>query len=110
MTLKDFKDSLDHHHPPKDCSQCLEALWWDAKDKWDKAHEAAQDVSDADGSWVHAYLHRKEGDDWNAGYWYSRAGKPKSSLSNWLDYPVHCLAMYRVNSRCHLCSLISFAP
>jgi hypothetical protein len=54
---------------------CLLALWWDAKGDWEKAHEIAQDVAGADGAWVHAYLHRKEGDVGNAGYWYRRAGR-----------------------------------
>jgi hypothetical protein len=53
----------------------LLALWWDAKGDWEKAHEIAQDVAGSDGAWVHAYLHRKEGDVANAGYWYRRAGK-----------------------------------
>ncbi|MEO8737849.1 MAG: hypothetical protein ABI380_15075 [Edaphobacter sp.] len=54
----------------------LLALWWDGKDDWQKAHEVAQDMPDADGAWVHAYLHRKEGDAGNAAYWYRRAGRP----------------------------------
>ncbi len=53
----------------------LLALWWDAKGEWNKAHEIAQSVEDADGAWVHAYLHRKEGDAGNAAYWYRRAGQ-----------------------------------
>lgn len=53
----------------------LLALWWDGKGDWEKAHEIAQDVVGADGAWVHAYLHRKEGDVGNAGYWYRRAGR-----------------------------------
>ena len=54
----------------------LLALWWDGRGNWDKAHEVAQDVEDADGAWVHAYLHRKEGDAGNAAYWYRLAGQP----------------------------------
>lgn len=53
----------------------LLALWWDARGDWAKAHEVAQDVESADGAWVHAYLHRKEGDVGNASYWYRRAGR-----------------------------------
>jgi hypothetical protein len=53
----------------------LLALWWDAKGDWARAHEIAQDVEGADGAWVHAYLHRREGDLSNAGYWYRRAGR-----------------------------------
>ena len=53
----------------------LLALWWDAKGDWVKAHEIAQDMESVDGAWVHAYLHRKEGDVGNAAYWYRRAGR-----------------------------------
>ncbi|MEM7025119.1 MAG: hypothetical protein AAF637_21415, partial [Pseudomonadota bacterium] len=53
-----------------------EAMWRDAKGEWDAAHGLAQAQDDADGAWVHAYLHRVEGDLANAGYWYRRAGKP----------------------------------
>jgi len=53
----------------------LRALWWDGRGDWEKAHEIAQDVAGSDGAWVHAYLHRKEGDEGNAGYWYRRAGR-----------------------------------
>ena len=54
----------------------LLALWWDGQGDWVKAHEIAQEVPGADGAWVHAYLHRKEGDVGNAAYWYRRAGRP----------------------------------
>ena len=53
----------------------LRALWLDAQGDWDGAHKCVDDASDPDGMWVHAYLHRKEGDQWNAGYWYRRAGR-----------------------------------
>jgi hypothetical protein len=53
----------------------LLALWWDGRGDWEKAHEIAQDVAGADGAWVHAYLHRKEGDVGNAAYWYRVAGR-----------------------------------
>jgi hypothetical protein len=61
--------------PPADLSLPLKALWHDAKGNWDAAHNCAQEDHSRDGSWVHAYLHRKEGDIGNAGYWYSRAGR-----------------------------------
>ena len=54
----------------------LLALWWDGRGDWEKAHAVAQDVDGRDGAWVHAYLHRKEGDTSNASYWYRRAGQP----------------------------------
>jgi hypothetical protein len=54
----------------------VRALWFDARGEWSRAHSLAQNVEDRDGAWVHAYLHRKEGDPDNAAYWYRRAGKP----------------------------------
>jgi hypothetical protein len=65
---------------PQRLSPALAALWWDARGDWHKAHERAQEQDDADGAWVHAYLHRKEGDLANAGYWYRRAGKPVAGV------------------------------
>jgi hypothetical protein len=61
--------------PPPTLSPPLLALWWDARNDWAAAHAAAQDGEDAESAWVHAYLHRKEGDLSNAGYWYRRAGR-----------------------------------
>ena len=76
MTLEEFRKSLNSERPPEDLSLPLSALWWDAKGDWTKAHESAQQDEGPAGAWVHAYLHRKEGDASNAGYWYGRAGKP----------------------------------
>ena len=77
MNLKTYKDSLARDEPPTGLSPALEALWWDAKGEWDKAHERAQEGKDqAAGAWVHAYLHRKEGDLSNARYWYRQASRP----------------------------------
>ncbi|WP_224998743.1 hypothetical protein [Cesiribacter sp. SM1] len=56
-------------------SPYLKALYWDKKGDWEKAHDIVQDLESPEASWIHAYLHRKEGDEWNAGYWYRRAGK-----------------------------------
>lgn len=81
MTLGEFKKSISNDKPPGDLAKPLKALWEDAKGDWDRAHETAQSVSDWKGAWVHAYLHRKEGDTGNASYWYSRAGRPRSSVS-----------------------------
>ncbi|MDP4283237.1 MAG: hypothetical protein Q8891_02350 [Bacteroidota bacterium] len=80
MTLSSFKESLSENEPPQNCSVYLNALWHDAKGDWNKAHELIQDISDENASWIHAYLHRKEGDISNAGYWYNRAGKRKSAI------------------------------
>ena len=76
MTLDDFHQSLSATEPPAELSPALAGLWWDAKGDWTRAHESAQQDEGRDGSWVHAYLHRKEGDQGNAAYWYGRAGKP----------------------------------
>jgi hypothetical protein len=75
MAIQEFKASLVADNPPP-LDNLLLALWHDAKGDWDAAHDIAQDMHTRDGSWLHAYLHRKEGDQWNAGYWYRQAGKP----------------------------------
>ena len=74
MDLPSFKQSLTKAAPPNGLSFALQALWWDAKGDWEKAHECAQERDDQDGMRVHAYLHRKEGDQSNACYWYRRCG------------------------------------
>ena len=76
MTLGDFRQSLTAAKPPAELKLALAGLWWDAKGDWTRAHESAQQDEGPTGSWVHAYLHRKEGDQDNAAYWYRRAGKP----------------------------------
>ena len=76
MDLKAFKASVDKDTPPAGLSPALEALWREAKGDWHRAHKLAQTQRDETGAWVHAYLHRVEGDTGNAGYWYRRAGKP----------------------------------
>jgi hypothetical protein len=76
MTLDDFRQSLTAAEPPAELTLALAGLWWDAKGDWKLAHESAQKDEGPEGSRVHAYLHRKEGDQDNAAYWYSRAGKP----------------------------------
>ncbi len=76
MTPKEFRSTLSFSNPPGGLSKLLEAMWYDAKGNWERAHDIAQDISSRDGSWVHAYLHRKEGDHGNAAYWYRRAGRP----------------------------------
>jgi hypothetical protein len=76
LTLADFKATLTEATPPRTLPVALAALWHDAKGDWDGAHRVAQDIESSDGAWIHAYLHRKEGDASNAAYWYRRAGKP----------------------------------
>jgi hypothetical protein len=80
--MAEFKASLTGAAPAPGLGALLAALWWAGKGNWDQAHRIAQDVPTAEGSWVHAYLHRVEGDLGNAGYWYRQAGQPvaKDSL------------------------------
>jgi hypothetical protein len=79
MDLEAFKASLRESSPPAGASGALQALWYEARGDWDQAHLLAQGQDDAAGAWVHAYLHRVEGDPSNAAYWYRRAGKDASS-------------------------------
>lgn len=81
MTLAELKATLTSTPPPAGLSAALLALWHDGRGDWDAAHRVAQDIDDADGSWIHAYLHRKEGDAGNAAYWYRRAGQPVATVS-----------------------------
>ena len=76
MTLEEFRESLVGAAPPAGLSPVLQALWHDGRGDWEAAHTVAQDVADPDGAWVHASLHRKEGDAGNAAYWYRRASQP----------------------------------
>ena len=80
MTLQEFRESLSGKAPPAPENLALTGLWWDAKGDWTRAHESAQQDEASAGAWVHAYLHRKEGDASNARYWYDRAGKRPSNL------------------------------
>ncbi len=79
MNLAALRASLGDPAPPPGLDPALQALWWDARGEWDRAHRLAQEDEGASGCWVHAYLHRKEGDAGNAAYWYRRARKPIGS-------------------------------
>ncbi len=81
MTFNDFVVSLNQDAPPAGLSPFLQALWYDSKGDWHQAHEIAQEANSPNHCWLHAYLHRKEGDIWNANYWYTRAGKKMPSIS-----------------------------
>jgi hypothetical protein len=87
MTLTQFESSLFNNHPPTGISLFLIAMWNDAKGNWQTAHEIIQDIETECGNWIHAYLHRKEGDEFNARYWYAKANRkfPTSSLSEEWD-------------------------
>jgi len=81
MTLKDLKKTLSNEEPPLGISKPLEALWYEVKGDWKKAHLLIQALDDKSSAWVHAYLHRKEKDQSNASYWYNRAGKKMPECS-----------------------------
>jgi hypothetical protein len=76
VSVDDFRASLSANTPAPGLAAPLAGLWWAAKGRWDDAHRIVQDQSGADAAWVHAYLHRVEGDLGNAGYWYRQAGQP----------------------------------
>jgi hypothetical protein len=79
--MTDLRATLSNAAPAAELAPPLKALWWAAKGDWSKAHTIVQDEDSGDAAWVHAYLHRVEGDLGNAGYWYRRAGKPAASDS-----------------------------
>jgi len=76
MTLEEFRASLAREAPPDGLGPALLGLWHQGRGAWEAAHETVQSDDGADAAWVHAHLHRVEGDEMNAGYWFRRAGKP----------------------------------
>ncbi len=84
VNLEFFNLSLKENEPNPDWSAGLKSMWWDVKGNWEASHDIAQDMTSLDGSWIHAYLHRKEGDRFNADYWYRKANRffPKVSLED----------------------------
>lgn len=93
MTLAEFRATLAQAEPPRELPAPLAALWWDAKGDWARAHGMVDDLSTQEAMAVHAYLHRKEGVEWNANYWYDRAGREfhrptldaeREALAQWL--------------------------
>ncbi|QBA65625.1 hypothetical protein EQY75_07455 [Muriicola soli] len=81
MDFNEFDVSLKAETPPLNWPETLQALWWDAKGDWEKAHALVDNRNTLLAQWIHAYLHRKEGDLWNADYWYKKAGKLRPSHS-----------------------------
>ena len=81
MEFENFISTLTAPSPPEMVSAYLQAMWLDAKGDWDKAHDIIQDIDDSKAALIHAYLHRKEGDIWNADYWYRRASRKRPSVS-----------------------------
>lgn len=95
MDLQSFKDTLSGIEPPASADLALQAMWYEAKGDWEQAHNLAQQKNNQVGAWVHAYLHRQEGDKWNANYWYNKAGRtmPDQSLQEeWDDIVATLLA------------------
>ena len=76
-----FKESLQNSSPENTLSPVLKSLWYDGKGDWNRAHAEVDHLGDREAAWVHAYLHRKEGDIWNADYWYARAKKIRPGCS-----------------------------
>lgn len=74
MTFADFTASLTHPTPPDGLPVTLQSLWWDARGDWQRAHALVDELETRDGMAVHAYLHRKQGEESNANYWYRQAG------------------------------------
>jgi len=94
MTLQEFESTLESTHPPAETGPFLLALWNDAKGNWNEAHHIVQEIDHPDGAWVHAYLHRKEGDEFNAKFWYNLAGKKFPTISlkeEWDEMTSHFL-------------------
>jgi hypothetical protein len=81
MNYTEFVRSLQDSVAPIGLSVYAQAMWFDAKDDWEKAHELVQDLNDKTAAHIHAYLHRKEGDIFNADYWYRRTGKTRPAVS-----------------------------
>ncbi|HZS09840.1 MAG TPA: hypothetical protein VFD58_33750 [Blastocatellia bacterium] len=75
MTFEEFEAALTSDQPPASLTPYLVALWHEKRGDWTTAHKIVQDIDDSRAAWVHAYLHRREGDEGNAQYWYRRAGK-----------------------------------
>lgn len=93
MSFADLRRSLERDvAPPAEWSGAWRALWHDARGDWDAAHAGAQEDASREGAWVHAYLHRKEGDLANAGYWYAQAGRPIPARSIALEVEWEAIA------------------
>jgi len=93
-TLAEFKESLNLEQPGSGLSDQLKSLWYDGKGDWDRAHAQVDHLDDQASAWVHAYLHRKEGDIGNAGYWYAKARQIRPNLSldeEWEQLVLHFL-------------------
>jgi len=93
-TLTEFKESLSLAQPQGELSAQLKSLWYDGKGDWNKAHAQVDHLTDQASAWVHAYLHRKEGDIRNADYWYTNARQTRPDVSleaEWEQLVLHFL-------------------
>ena len=94
MTLEEFVSTIQDDNPPAGLQPLLLALWYDGHGNWDKSHQITQDIESREAAHIHAYLHRKEGDIWNADYWYKRAGAKRPFVSletEWKSLVEHLL-------------------
>ncbi|MCR9287565.1 MAG: hypothetical protein NXI23_09305 [Bacteroidetes bacterium] len=100
MDFQIFNSSLNQDVPHIGLPPLLKALWYDEKGDWNKAHDIADGMPGLDAAWVHAYLHRKEGVQWNANYWYRRASKasPNKSLKTEWEEIVRYLLAKNINA------------
>ena len=98
MTPSDFKSSLSADMPPAELAPALQALWWAGKGDWDKAHKIVMGDESREGAWVHAYLHRVEGDLGNAAYWYRQARRPVASQTVETEWDVIITALLESQS------------
>ena len=93
-TLAEFKESLNSEQPINGMPVQLRSLWYDGKGDWHQAHAHVDQLTDQASAWVHAYLHRKEGDIWNADYWYSKARQARPDIpleEEWEQLVLHFL-------------------
>ncbi len=81
MTTEEFIKTLQGGEPPAGLTAHLKSLWYDGKNDWNRSHDIIQNINDTNAAWIHAYLHRKEGDIFNADYWYRRANRPRPDIS-----------------------------
>jgi hypothetical protein len=98
MSPSEFKRSLSSKNPPGGLSAALNALWWAGKDDWDKAHKIVMKEDGADCAWVHAYLHRVEGDLDNAGYWYRQARRKTATGKRDAEWAAIAAALLKTES------------
>ena len=93
LTIKNFKNSIQSGELPSGSPSHIQALWHDGRGDWEKAHSLIDHLEDPISSHIHAYLHRKEGDIWNADYWYRKAGKSRPDFNLEKEWE-HLLTLY----------------